>query len=243
MGFTGSAVVPHDFNLLHLTDPLSNPVVTFGLGCAKGPIVAAAAPTLGGFLVAFSSGSDFKDPGCQGGGGAITAATHLSLVRVDNQGSVTPVATIGGAPGAGSIAAVQIVHIGDDDWIAWTHQPGNGSPLLVMHIDAKAQMVNGPFEIPFSGDPASLSAARLGDQPALAWASTEVDVAPRVRVSVLGGSGVVADVAITLGPSATATGRTALLGSPSGDALLVSWVEIVSFTRQLRTARISCSLP
>jgi hypothetical protein len=242
MGFADSASAPHDLNLFQLTDPFSNQKLAKSVVCALDPIVAAAAPVDGGFLVASSSGSDFDDPACVGGGGPITAATRLSFFRVADGGLITPLnSTIDSDPGAGSIAAVKVVPSDDGAWVAWTHKLGNGSPILVVRINSTGTMLEGPFEVPFFGEPASLSAARLGNRLALAWTSGAVNAPPLVRVSVLGGSGVVADVTITLGPAAT--GRTALLGSPSGDALLVSWVEEVFSTRQLHTARISCSLP
>lgn len=240
MGFSGSVSLPNDFNLLHLTDPMSSPIVTFGLGCALNPIVASAAPAPGGFVVAFSSGTDFNDPACLSGG-AMSTATRLLVARVDDAGPVTPAVSIENGPGAGSIDAVKVVPSADGAWIAWAHQNGSGRPIQVVHLRYTDNALTGPIDIPFSSDPATISAARLGDRLALAWTSSAPDGSSLVHVSVLDTSGVVAEADIALAKQAT--GRTALLGSPSGSALLVSWIEEIFSSRELRLARLGCSLP
>jgi hypothetical protein len=240
MGFAGSVVVPHDFNLIQQTDSSSSPIVTFGLGCASVPITAAGAPAFGGSLIAFSSGAAFFDPGCQSGG-IMHAATHVLVARVDDKATFIPLAEIGNSPGEGSIAAVKVVPSGDHVWIVWAHESGSSAPLRLARMDATGAITSGILEVPLSIDPATISAARLGDRLALAWTSSAPDGLAIIHVSVLDGSGVVTETAISR--DKIATGRTALLGSPSGDSLLVSWSEGVFSSRRVLVARLACSLP
>ena len=239
MGFAGSVVVPHDFNLIHVPDASSSPIVTFGLGCASEAIVAAGAPALGGLLVAFSSGTDFDDPSCHNGG-VMKPATRVQLALVSNDGPSKPIATIENVPEEGSIAAIHVVPSGEGAWVSWAHKNAGAQRIQAVRIDPTGMLI-GPFEIPFSGDPAMISAARLGERLALAWMSSAPDGLAILNVSVIDSSGVIADTVIPR--DQLATGRTALLGSPSGGALLVSWVEGVFSERAVLVARLACSLP
>lgn len=236
LGFSNSKASHHVFNISHLSDALSDNPLSPGLGCALDPIVAGAAAIDEGFLVAFSSGSQLNDPACLSDA-PIAGAKRLIVVHVDKSANVTPTTTIEGTESDGPISAVKMVSRADGAWLAWAHQLG--PRLRVARLDIAGKIVKGPYEIPFFGDAASLSASNLAQRLALAWSSSAADASPQVRINVITSLGTaIADVTIPLGPPSV--GRTAILDSPSSDGLLVSWVQQGATGSQLQLARLAC---
>ena len=237
MSNAGAAV--HEMYLDRVSDKPGIGGISTTLACALDPIVAGAARSGADFLVAFSSGSLFVDPAC-GSGAGITSAFNLQIARVDENGNITAASVIGGGDEHGPITSVKMVPRSDGAWIAWTHQLG--PQLHIARLDPKGQIATGPVEIPFFGDAASLSATSRGDRLALASARSAADASPRIRIEIISSAGSVeTDVSIPLGPPPI--GRTALLASPSGQDLLVSWTQEDPSGPQLRLARLACSLP
>jgi hypothetical protein len=238
-GFSYSVAALHVFNIVRKNDTLGVTAVAPDLGCALDPILAAAAPFGEDFLVAFSSGSKFSDPGCASGSG-ITAAQRLFVARVDKNGTAEIAQEILVPGGTGKITSVKLVPRLDGAWLAWTHLLNPA--IQVMRLAPTGQVTAGPFEVPFSGDTTTLSATSLGDRLALAWGVTAADMPFQIGLSVVSTPGnVEAKAAMNLGQQPV--GRTALLGSPSGKALLVSWGEQEATGSQLRLARLACNLP
>ncbi len=240
MGFAGSVVVPHDFNLIQQADSSSSPIVTFGLGCASVSIAAAGAPAFGGSLIAFSSGAGFMDPTCQSGG-IMHAATHLLVAQVDDKATFLPLARSRTSQERARSPRSRCCPAGTMSGSSGLTRSAAALRFRIARMDATGAITSGILEVPLSIDPSMISAARLGDRLALAWMSSAPDGLAILHVSVFDGSGVVAEADIPRGE--LATGRTALLGSPSGDALLVSWVEGVFSSREVLVARLACSLP
>lgn len=239
LGFSDSTAANYAFNTILRDEKAMGSVFTPNLGCALDPIVAAAAPFGAEFLVAFASGSSFNDPGCASSAG-ITTAQRLLVVRVSKDGAVELAQEIKSAAKGATITAVKVVPRPDGAWLAWTDTQSQA--VHAVRLDPTGQMTAGPFDAPFFGDAGSISATALGDRLAMAWSVTAGDAPAQVRISVLSTAGNLdADVAINL--DSPATGRTAILGSPSSSALLVSWAEEVSPGPQLRLARLACSLP
>jgi hypothetical protein len=97
--------------------------------------------------------------------------------------------------------------------------------------------------VPFAGEPISLAATDLGDHLALGWLEPPSGSAPpRVAVRVLDEGGAVAASA-SLDLPVHAAGALSLLGSPPGDALLLSWSEGDFPNERVRLARVACDLP
>jgi hypothetical protein len=233
LGFSTAGGGAYSFNILRRNDTVAGSTLTKDLGCALDPIVAAAAPIGEEFLVAFSGGGAVGGPGCS------TTASVLFIGRVTKQGTFAGVQQIDPAMPNSTIKSVKMVPRNDGAWLAWTDTL---SGLHVTRLDATGKLVTAPTEVLFTGNLDTLSATSLGDRLALAWSVTAADAPAQIRVKVLSTTGNVdADLAVNLGPPAT--GRTAILGSPSNTSLLLGWSEEVSPGPQIRLARLACSLP
>jgi hypothetical protein len=239
LGFERSQPALHVFNLIQRTDPFGAEVVALDLGCALAPIVAAAAPLGEGFLVAFSSGSDFHDADCATGVG-VTTAQRLFVLRVDKNGKAELAQELK-VPSAGAIVtSLKVVPRLDGAWLVWTDTGNEG--LQTVRLDPAGNVAGGPFVVPFSGDQGSISATALGDRLAVAWTFSPTDVSPSVQMRLIDPSGAVAveqDILV----DGIAPGRTALLGSPSGKALIVAWTGHGAVAPQVQLGRFACSLP
>ena len=239
LGFSNVAAGVWNFDISRMNDPVAGSMVTTNLGCSINPIVAGAAPSGADFLVAFASGSPFKDPGCAAGT-ISTPALWLFVARVTDQGKVELAQQVELELGAGTITSVKMVSRLDGAWLAWTDTVN--SDIHVLRLDPSGKSAGSPVLIPFSGDVESISATTFGDRLALAWSVMAADAPSQIRINLVSAAGNVdVDLSINLGPQAT--GRTAILGSPANTSLLLAWSEEVSPGPQLRLARLACSLP
>jgi hypothetical protein len=234
-GFEGKPSFVPSLDLILFDEATSAKTLLTNVGCASGPISAGAAPSAGGYIVAFTGSSTFEDPAC----GPASHPVDLAVLRVSKDGVTTPGTTIKGAE-SDPIYSVRVVPRSDGAWIAWIKQGASGDRLEVARVDAQGTLVLGPVDRPFDGDIFSLAADSVGDRLALAWSSP----VRRIEVRVLDdAAGVVASAPVDL--AMVPFGRMALLASPSKKALLLAWIAHGDplALNPVQVARLSCALP
>lgn len=240
LGFASAVGGFQTFNIARKSDGDAGAVIAAGLGCGFDPLVAGAAPVGEDFLVAFSSGSPFLDAACSGGPPTKNAADRLFIARVDKLAKVEVVDEITGTTGGDTILSVSVVPRLDGAWVVWTDTFDNS--LRVVRLGSSGKAVAGPFQVPFVGDPVTISATNLGDRLALAWSVTAADATWQVQIAVVSTAGNV-DAARSINIDRPARVRTAILGSPSSTSLLVAWAQGENPGPWIRMARLACSLP
>ncbi len=216
------------------------------LGCAAGAMFADAVPWGGGWLVALSNG------GALGGGGGECLDPELGWpddvqIVVTDGTTFTETATVG-APGGAT--DVKMAARSDGAWVVVGTPPGqvvNGMFLGArITLDGKVDKMfpvgggDPNLENPMNG---TLTAASLGDQLAVAWVDYGGDKGPFIHVKVFDPDGNPTGQAQVFSGTSL-SGAPSLLGSPSGDQLVLSWAETpdqgAGDGDKIRAVRIDC---
>ncbi len=217
-----------------------------GLGCAKGWMHADAVRAGGSYLVALSSAGvpgevDCEDP-------ASGWPDDVQIVVTDGAG-LTVTDSLG-APGTAT--DVKMAARSDGAWVVIGTPPGQvvSGMFLGARVDAAGKVVSmfpvgggdPSLEIPQNG---TLTATRLGDQLAVAWVDFAGDKGPFLRVKVFDVNGLPAGHA-EIFPGVSFVDAPTLLGSPSGDSLVLAWSQWpdpgMNDGDRLRAVRIDCVL-
>lgn len=219
-----------------------------GLGCAKGWMFADAVRAGGSYLVALSSAGvpgevDCEDP-------SSGWPDDVQIVVTDGAGFTVTDSL--GAPGTAT--DVKMAARSDGAWVVIGTPPGQvvSGMFLGSRVDAAGKVVlmfpvGGGSGEPGAENPqnGTLTAARLGDQLAVAWVDYGGDKGPFLRVKVFDVNGLPTGHA-EIFPGTSFSGAPSLLGSPAGDSLVLAWSETpdqgVNDGDKLRAVRIDCVL-
>ncbi|MBK8257896.1 MAG: hypothetical protein IPK82_35170 [Polyangiaceae bacterium] len=218
----GSLVYSVETRLMGNAGPLAP---SLPVGCASGVMYADAVPGAEGFLMAVSAGQPIGTVDCANADLSwpdvvyIVAASGGGYVQKDSFG----------APGGAT--DVKMASRSDGAWVVAGTPPGqvvNGSFIgASINPSGKIQFtfpvtVGDPnTENPLSG---TLAATNLGDCLAVTWVDYTGDKGPFLQVRTFAPDGSLAGQ-VQVFPKTFFSGAPALLGSPSGNSLLIAWSE------------------
>ncbi|MDI3289866.1 hypothetical protein [Polyangium sp. 15x6] len=212
------------------------------IGCTKTSVLMDAVHTEKGTLVGFASNDE--SPSAKGCTGSLGAATRVAVARVtdgspvgtelaattpDNPAWIMGLAMAGRNDGAW-------VTVGRSGWIEAT------ATILAHLLDAAGASVAAPFNLAGSSDlnPDSVGASSMAGDLVAAWSYGGLPP-DRIEVKRINAAGaVVATAMIEANPSLSQP--IAVLGSPTGDAVLLAYSSIspVDQTARIHLQRLGC---
>ncbi|MDI1480195.1 hypothetical protein [Polyangium sp. y55x31] len=212
------------------------------IGCTKTSVLMDAVHTEKGTLVGFASNDDpASAKGCTGSLGAATrgvvarvtdgnpVGTELAATTPDNPAWIMGLAMAGRSDGAW-------LTVGRSGWIEAT------ATIQAHLLDAAGTSVAAPFTLAGSSDlnPDSVGASSMADDLVAAWSYGALS-ADRIEVKRVNAAGAVVATAMieaTPGPPQP----IAVLGSPTGDAVLLAYSAIspVDQTARIHLQRLGC---
>jgi hypothetical protein len=205
------------------------------IGCAAGPMAMDGVRVAARFVTAYTHA-----PGC-------TAPNTLSLVTVVEAGNILEETYT--QPLDTSLAQVQLVPRGDGAWLIWQLEDGETSgPLETLKLDDEGKPIGEPIVLIGSGtifEKVALSV--FGDGLAVAYTDSFDPGPPSIVVAVFDGDGSpLAQASLTPQAWPRVAEGYGLIGSPAGDALLLSWASddvdaSVQGNARVYTARLDCS--
>jgi hypothetical protein len=214
------------------------------VGCTKNEVLMDAVPTEKGALVGFASNDEpASASGCTG---SLSSAKQVVVARVIDGSAVVTELAASTPDGPSVIQGLGMAGRSDGAWVAWGRAGWveTTATLQAQRLDAAGTFVGEPLFLAGSSDlnPATLGVGRMNDDLVVAWAtgaqtSTRIEVR---RISTWSASNAEATIEAKLSVSQP----IAVLGSPTGDAVLVAYsvVSAVDPTSRIHLQRFDCGV-
>lgn len=235
-----------DLTFVNVESPSGIPFAN--VGCGATPIEADAAPVPTGFVFAFSSSREFD--GCQLNDGAdgVPGLIHVGLFT--NLGLFFSQLPVGFAKND-VVQFIRVIPHSGGAWLVFQYAGLNGDPypapppIQAMRFDEQGTVLDGPVSLDDIGNPYMEPAVgRLGDQLVIGWLDVSEPPEELIRLVVVGdGAEVTAVTSLPLPNPGSHFSSLRLMGSPSGDQVIVGWTHYAAgedVYTEARVARFSC---
>ncbi len=201
------------------------------VACADGASADAVA-FQNGWLLAISNAAPFMPDSC---GPVAGTPTELQLAFVDDSGG----ASLGDVvKTVEAIVQVKVAPHPEGAWVAWTEM-GIVPQVRVVRVDANAKIVMGPiFLTNMAVETDYLAAGNIGDMLLVAHAEPQDGGGHALLVNVIDEMGTVLTSSGLFAADQLTPGD--LLGSPGGNAALLSWTESVGLQQRTKLMRLEC---
>jgi hypothetical protein len=208
-------------------------------GCGLGPLAADAIPldgVAGGHLVAFSNSRPFED------------CSEAALDGPPNEIQIGPFQDVPTAfvRGTDPIASIQLVPRTDGAWLVWQEDGSTTRlppPIMAARIGAQGQLESDAIEVTSTSVVGPIAADRLGDKLIVAWEESAEPGPPSIVIRVIDENGQPAGTATLPSPGWYTQSGISLLGSPSGQQLLVAFPSLLGDEGRsvVHVARYDCA--